>query len=87
VHQYVPEKIMAGPKRGFTIPVLRWLREDLADLLDEHLSADRLAESGLFRVEAVVQLVDDFRHNRVHYTPLIWKLLMFQMWYQRWMKA
>ncbi|MRH78528.1 asparagine synthase (glutamine-hydrolyzing) [Spiribacter sp. C176] len=87
VHQYVPEKIMAGPKRGFTIPVLRWLREDLSDLLDEHLSAECLAESGLFNVGAVVQLVEDFRQNRVHYTPLIWKLLMFQMWYQRWMKA
>lgn len=86
VHRHVPQTMMEGPKRGFSIPVLRWLREDLSDLLDEHLSAERLVESGLFNVEAIVRLVDDFRCNRVHYTPLIWKLLMFQMWYRRWMK-
>lgn len=87
VHEYVPAAIMAGPKRGFTIPVLRWLREDLAYLLDEHLNNERLAESGLFQVENVATFIREFRRNSVHYSPLVWKLLMFQMWYARWMRA
>lgn len=86
VHRRVPETIMAGPKRGFSIPVLKWLREDLSDLVDEHLSNAALAQSGCFKVHAVRKLVDDFMVSRLHYSPLIWKILMFQMWYARWMK-
>lgn len=85
VHRHVSRDIMDAPKRGFSVPVLKWLRGDLSELLDEHLSPDALRESGLFRVEAVTPLVREFRAGRLHYSPLIWKLLMFQMWYRRWM--
>jgi len=85
VHTYVPREIMDAPKRGFSVPVLPWLRGELAGLLDEYLSEDALRVSGLFRPAAIAPLVGNFRAGRLHYSPLIWKLLMFQMWYRRWM--
>lgn len=85
VHTHVPREIMDGPKRGFSVPVLPWLRGELVGLLDEYLSEDALRASGLFRPAAIVPLVQNFRAGRLHYSPLIWKLLMFQMWYRRWM--
>jgi len=85
VHRHVSPEIMDAPKRGFSVPVLRWLRNDLSDLLDEHLSPEALRASGLFQVQRVRPLVEAFRADRLHYSPLIWKLLIFQMWYRRWM--
>lgn len=87
VHRYVPAEIMAGPKRGFSVPVLKWLRAELSYLIDEHLSAERLADSGFLRPEAITPLVRSFRQNRLHYSPIIWKLLMFQMWFARWKRG
>lgn len=84
VHRHVPAQLMAGPKRGFSVPVLKWLREDLSDLLDEHLSSASVARSGLLDPTAVEDVVRRFRDGRLHYDTLVWKLLMFQMWYARW---
>ena len=86
VHRRVPADVMAGPKRGFSVPVLKWLREDLSHLVETHLSEEALNRSGSFQTRAVRQVVSDFMAGRLHYSPLIWKLLMYQMWHQRWMQ-
>ena len=87
VHQFVPKDVMVGPKRGFSVPVLQWLREDLSHLVDEHLSTARLAESGFLRADKVAPLVRSFRAGRLPHAQLIWKLLMFQMWHDRWIRS
>ncbi|OYQ43950.1 asparagine synthase (glutamine-hydrolyzing) [Flavobacterium aurantiibacter] len=84
-HQYVPETLMDRPKTGFSIPIARWLRKDLTFLLDEFLSDKALAQSGLFNVPFVSECIKDYRKNKFHHTTFIWKLLMFQMWYAKWM--
>jgi len=86
VHQYIPEEMMNRPKSGFTLPIYSWLKKDLAYLLDVHLNKKAIAKSGLFNVEFVVEKVNEFKNGKLHYSPFIWKILMFQMWYDCWMK-
>lgn len=83
-HEYIPKEMMDRPKTGFTIPIMKWLKEDLSYLLDEYLSEKALEWSGLFNVNYITMQVKKFRKGSFHYTPLIWKLLMFQMWYKKW---
>ena len=86
VHQYIPKEMMNRPKTGFDLPIYPWLRGDLAYLIDEYLSPEALNQSGLFNVTWVIEQVNLFKSNKLHYQPFIWKLLMFQMWYEKWMK-
>ena len=86
VHDYVPKSMMDRPKTGFSLPIYSWLRGDLSYLIDEYLSAEALKQSGLFNVKWVTEQVALFKSNKLHYQPFIWKLLMFQMWYFKWMK-
>lgn len=86
VHDYVPQTMMDRPKTGFSLPIYSWLRDDLSYLLDEHLNKEALAVSGLINESFAVEQVTLFRKNKLHYSPLIWKLLMFQMWYKKWME-
>lgn len=86
VHDFVPKSMMDRPKTGFSLPIYRWLQTDLSYLLDEYLNEKSLSESGLFNVGFVFGMVQDFRKDKFYYKPLIWKLLMFQMWYFKWMK-
>ncbi|MFN3952778.1 MAG: asparagine synthase (glutamine-hydrolyzing) [Thermaurantimonas sp.] len=85
VHEYVPKSMMDRPKAGFSLPIYSWLKGDLRYLIDEFLCEDSLKESGLFRVDFLKKQVDLFVSDQLHYKPFIWKLLMFQMWYKKWM--
>lgn len=84
VHDMVPKDMMDRPKAGFSLPIYSWLRGDLSYLLDEYLSKEALSLSGLFNVDFVFQEVEKFKLNKLHYSPIIWYLLMFQMWYKKW---
>lgn len=81
----LPASILDRPKKGFGIPVARWLRGELSALLDERLGRDRLIKQGLFRPESVARRIDEHRRGvRDHRKPL-WTLLMFQLWWDSWM--
>lgn len=85
VHDYVPKEMMDRPKAGFSLPIYAWLRGDLSYLMEEYLSKEALKESGLFNVEFLLDEVEKFKKNKLHYSNVIWYMLMFQMWYKRWM--
>ena len=84
VHEYVPREMMNRPKSGFTLPIYSWLRGDLSHLIDEYMNKKELSVSGLFDVSFLLNQIKLFRNNKLHYSPFIWKLLMFQMWYKKW---
>ena len=86
VHKYVPKEIMERPKMGFGIPVESWLANELKDLVQEYLGAASIKQHQLFNEEEVKKLCDDFFNGRKEKYLKIWYLLMFQMWYEKWMK-
>jgi asparagine synthase (glutamine-hydrolysing) len=85
VYQYIPKEIMDRKKMGFAIPVQKWLSQELKDLVMEYLSEKALNEHGLFKVAYVHRMLDLFISGRTDLYLKIWYLLMFQMWYKRWM--
>jgi asparagine synthase (glutamine-hydrolysing) len=80
----LPASILRRPKRGFCVPVARWLRGPLGPLLDDLLGSARLTRQGLFRPGEVARRIREHRDGvRDHRKPL-WTLLMFQLWYYHW---
>ncbi len=86
VYDYLPREMMNRSKSGFSLPIYSWLRGDLSYLIDEYLNKEELSTSGLLNTPFLLKQVELFKKNKLHYAPLIWKLLMFQMWYKRWME-
>jgi asparagine synthase (glutamine-hydrolysing) len=81
----LPAAILKRPKKGFGIPVARWLRGPLQPLLESLLDRDRLQRQQLFRPEEVARRVAEHQAGaRDHRKPL-WTLLMFQLWYDHWL--
>ena len=87
VHDYIPKHIMDQPKRGFTIPILPWLRDDLKHLLEEYLSIEALRKTETFHPVKMYHEVELFLQGEMHYQPIIWHALMYQMWYFKWMST
>ena len=77
--------MMERPKMGFGIPIESWLGNELKDLVQEHLSEKSLEKHGLFNITEVQKILTDFFNGRKEKHLKIWYLLMFQMWYQKWM--
>lgn len=86
VYKYIPKEIMERPKMGFAIPVVDWLSNELKDMVEEHLSRESLEAHGLFNVQRVRNIVNDFFNGRKEKYLKVWYLLMFQMWYKQWIK-
>ena len=87
VHNYIPRELVERPKVGFSLPIYSWLRGELKYLIDDFLCTRALNDSGLFNASFIRLLIEQFENNNLHYSPLIWRLLMFQMWYFKWVNG
>lgn len=85
VHGYVPKELMDRPKMGFGVPVFNWLRNELKYYADEYMSEDAFQKHGLFKKAEVKNIMQCFFNGDKNYDSLFWYLLVFQMWYKRWM--
>ena len=82
-HKYLPKEIMDRPKMGFGIPVDEWLKNELKDYVEEYLSTENESVLDGKELENIKRL---FFMGRVNY-QLVWNILVFQMWYKRWMRS
>jgi len=82
--RYVPQDMVHRPKRGFGAPVSAWLKGDLRGWADALLDPSRLAAEGVFNVEAVVPLWQQFQQGERKWHTHLWNVLMFQAWQAHW---
>jgi asparagine synthase (glutamine-hydrolysing) len=76
---------MERPKMGFGIPIGSWLRNELRPFVEEATDSHFLLQQGLFDPAEIATLKDLFFKGKEELHTRIWYLLMFQMWYKRWM--
>lgn len=79
----VPERVIRGRKRGFSIPAAAWLRGDLEPFARDVLSTETLTRQGFFRPEAVHRLIDRHVAREQDLSRQLWCLLSFTLWHER----
>lgn len=84
-HQYIPKELLDRPKMGFAIPIGKWLQNDLRELLESYLNEKNIVAQGIFDWNEVNQLKTAFLNGKTEYELKIWYLLMFEMWWEKWM--
>ncbi|XAM01282.1 asparagine synthase (glutamine-hydrolyzing) [Phycisphaeraceae bacterium D3-23] len=80
LYRHVPRAIIDRPKKGFSIPIGRWLREDLRDWADHLLGRERLADQGLFNPTYIRKVWDQHQSGVRRGQDELWAILMFQQW-------
>ncbi len=86
VHKYVPKSIMERPKKPFIAPLTEWFKDELKSQMDHYLSADNLNSTGLINGANVQALLKRYQQGGKVSHQKLWNLLVFQLWYERWMK-
>ena len=79
--RYLPAEISLAPKRGFEIPLIKWLREDLRDMVyDACLTRDGIVLD-LFDRRYVNDLLDEkLPLDPDRWSKRVWILFMLAMW-------
>jgi asparagine synthase (glutamine-hydrolysing) len=80
---FLPASIIQRPKKGFGIPVSRWLCGELKDLMMSHLNQETIARQGLFDWSYIKGLMDAHIGRRADHRKLLWPLIVFQIWYEK----
>jgi asparagine synthase (glutamine-hydrolysing) len=84
VHKYIPKAMMDRPKMGFGIPIAAWLENDLKPFVQEYFSPAFIEKQNLFNNAEVQRIKDAFYSGKKERAEKVWFLLMFQMWYNKW---
>lgn len=74
----LPNDILYRQKKGFSIPLASWFRGPLRQRVREALTGARMAETGIFNMRFVSELVEQHQSGRSDHSAAIWSLLMFE---------
>jgi asparagine synthase (glutamine-hydrolysing) len=85
VHKYLPKEMMDRPKMGFGIPISNWLQNDLKPFVDMYFDETFIEKQNIFRNDIIQRIKKSFYDGKIERAEKIWYLLMFQMWYDKWM--
>lgn len=77
---YLPKEIIYRQKTGFGVPLRRWLKEDLKELLGDFLSEDSLNNRGLFSAQSVQKLISDNHNGKIDASYTLLSLLCIEIW-------
>jgi asparagine synthase (glutamine-hydrolysing) len=78
----LPDEVLRQPKAGFAAPTDYWLANDLREMAGDLLSPSRIRSRGLFRPEAVRNIVDQHRSGSADWSMQIWQFLTLELWMQ-----
>ena len=53
VERWLPREIVYRQKRGFSVPIASWMRNELRPLVDETLGEEKLRRQGMFNAAFV----------------------------------
>ena len=78
----LPAPILHRPKMGFGVPIDRWLRQELRELLSDTLLSPRACGRGYFDARVVRRLAQEHVRGRANWHYLLWTLLMLELWHR-----
>lgn len=86
--EILPGKLYRRPKKGFEVPLLKWLRKEMKTLImDDLLSEKFILEQGIFDYRSIDMLKRKlFSSNPGDIHARIWGLVVFQWWWKKYFK-
>jgi asparagine synthase (glutamine-hydrolysing) len=76
----LPDSILDRPKKGFGIPLAKWLKDEMHDWATATLDALESDLGGLVRVERARALLAEHRAGRADNRKQLWTLLCLGVW-------
>ena len=76
----LPDEVINRPKKGFGVPIAKWIKGPLKELFEDLLAYDRIRGEGFLNAEYVTQLLQDHLVNKRDNRKQLWTLLVWELW-------
>jgi asparagine synthase (glutamine-hydrolysing) len=80
LEQYLPEDLVYRPKWGFSIPLVRWLKNDPGSLIEKYLGEAMIRDAGIIEYEYVRKLKTSFAEGTDFLYNRLWVLIAAHKW-------
>lgn len=84
---YLPDEILYRKKQGFEVPLDRWFRNELKELVQETVLTPEALQRGFFNPSCVKTMWQQHQSKQRNFGTNLWTLLMFELWYRQFMKG
>jgi asparagine synthase (glutamine-hydrolysing) len=81
--KFLPRNVVYRKKKGFGVPLAKWLNGELKEFMLDHLSQQKIEQQGIFHYPYVKKLIDEQLLKTKDNREPLWTLLVFQTWYER----
>ena len=78
----LPREILDRPKQGFMFPLAYWMKGPLVPVLEDLLSHSAVVEAGIFRSDAIEQLLAEHVAGKSDHHVRLWMILNVEIWYR-----
>jgi len=82
----LPKEIVYRKKKGFGIPIAEWFSGELKNFIKEILNKEKIENQGIFNYKYIDKLLNDHFSKKKDNRKLIWTLIIFQMWQEKWFR-
>jgi asparagine synthase (glutamine-hydrolysing) len=77
---WLPDEVIQRPKKGFGVPIAKWVKGPLKELFRDLLSSDRVGHEGFLNSQYVTTLLQDHVTNKKDNRKQLWTLLVWELW-------
>jgi asparagine synthase (glutamine-hydrolysing) len=79
----LPNEVIYRKKKGFGVPIAKWVKGPLRELFGDLLSFDRIKKEGFLNPSYVSSLLQDHLVNKKDNRKQLWTLLVWELWLNR----
>jgi asparagine synthase (glutamine-hydrolysing) len=83
----IPKNCVYRPKEGFSIPIKNWLGGQFRPILERYTNPALLRSEGIFEPSVVSTLKSEHLAGKANHSHILWSLIVFHAWQERWLNG
>ncbi len=79
--EFIPEEVFNQPKKGFSIPLAKWIQNELREEFDKVLTDEFLSQVPNLNIDKFKQMYNDHMNEKKDYSSYLWRVYVLAKWY------
>ena len=80
LYRHLPKEFVENPKKGFAVPLAKWISGPLREWVDPLIDKVRLKQEGYMDADVVHKMWDEHINEKQNWQLPLWNIFMFQAW-------
>ena len=87
IKKYIPEKFFDVPKKGFSVPIKEWSRNELKDEIKKKLNQKNLERIPGLNIDIFNHLMSRHFSGKLDFSLQIWRVYVLTLWFDNNIKS